>query len=106
MAEALSLLEMTPDNVVFNEQRVLVMLELNRAKDAMAYLKDWRAKTGATPQILRLQVRAYRELKQVDEMNAVLEELRELSPADARTYAYAVIQRKLIGADQAARESL
>lgn len=106
VAEALSLLEMTPDNVVFNEQRVLVMLELNRAKDAMAYLKDWRAKTGATPQILRLQVRAYRELKQVDEMNAVLEELRELSPADARTYAYAVIQRKLIGADQAARESL
>jgi hypothetical protein len=104
--EALSLLEMTPDNVIFNEQRVLVLLELNRAEEAMTYLLDWRAKAGTTVQILRLQVRAYRELKQVDEMNAVLEELRQLNPADPRTYAYAVIQRKMVGDEQAARDSL
>lgn len=105
-AEALTMLESAPDNVVFNEQRVLVLIELGRTAEAVDYLESWRTTAGLTPQILRLQVRGYRELGDAEKMNAALEELRKRSPADPRTYAYAVIQRKLLGQEAEAMASL
>uniref|UniRef100_UPI00404B2206 hypothetical protein n=2 Tax=Cephaloticoccus sp. TaxID=1985742 RepID=UPI00404B2206 len=72
----------------------------------MQYLDLWQAKAGATAQILRLQVRTFRETGQADKMNAALEELRQQSPSDPRTYAFAVIQRKLVGQDDEAVASL
>ncbi len=104
--QAHELLQDAPDNVILNEQRVLVLIELGQFDEALEYLDMWRANDGATAQIMRLQVRTYRELSHPDKMNAILEELRQLSPADPRTYAFAVIQRKLIGLDQQADESL
>ncbi|MCF7761519.1 MAG: hypothetical protein K9M98_13555, partial [Cephaloticoccus sp.] len=104
--EALTLLEQQPDSIIFNEQRVLVLIELNRSAEAIGYLEAWRKTDGSTAQILRLQVRAYRETAQPEKMNATLEELRRMSPADPRTYAFAVIQRKLIGQAKEADASL
>ena len=101
--QALAVLESAPESVIFNEQRVLVLLELDRSAEAAAYLEQWRAQAGATAQILRLQVRAFRETRQPDKMDAALEELRRLQPADPRTLAYAVIQKHLAGRTAEAR---
>jgi hypothetical protein len=104
--QALALLEHAPDNIIYNEQRALTLLTLGRAGEAVKFLDGWRQSAGATPQILRLQVRAYRETHQLDRMDATLETLRQLQPADPRTCAYAVIQRQLAGQGKAARQTL
>lgn len=104
--KAMALLKGAPDNPLFNEQRVMVLLDLDEPQQAVDYLDHWRRTAGATPQILRLQVRAYRESKQLDKMDAELAELRRAEPADPRSYAYAVIQRQLAGRTTEARRSL
>lgn len=105
-AEALSILESVPDSVVFNEQRVLVLVELGRIEDAAEYLNAWRKEAGGTAQILRLQVRVARERGQLEQLNGFLAELRRLHPSDPRSHAYAVVQQKMAGADQLAKASL
>lgn len=104
--EALAILDASPDNVVFNEQRVLVLIDLGRIEEAAKYLETWRQEAGGTMQIIRLQVRVERELGHVAQMNEYLAELRRLSPADPRNQAYAVVQQKLAGADALAKASL
>lgn len=105
-AEALKTLETLPESLIYNEQRVLVLVELGRLDEAAQYLANWRKTAGRTLQILRLQVRVAREQGKIAEMNSYLEELRQMSPADPRSYAYAVIQRKLAGDDASAAASL
>ncbi|MCC6415432.1 MAG: hypothetical protein IT582_05955 [Opitutaceae bacterium] len=105
-AAALAILDASPDNPVFNEQRVLVLIELGRAAEAEKYLTEWRESAGATPQILRLQVRVARELGRVERMNALLAELRQMAPSDPRNLAYAVVQQRLAKADAQAQASL
>lgn len=104
--EALAILEASPSNPIFNEQRVLVLLELGRTEEAAHYLETWRKTDTGTAQIVRLQVRVARELGQVERMNGFLDELRRLGPADPRNLAYAVVQQKLAHADEAAQASL
>ena len=104
--EALTILDTSPDSVVFNEQRVLVLIELGRIKEAADYLTQWRQEAGGTAQIIRLQVRVERELGHVAPMNEYLAELRRLNPTDPRNQAYAVVQQKLAGADAQAKASL
>src|SRR5690606_7436063 len=78
--EALTILDASPDSVVFNEQRVLVLIELGRNKEAADYLTKWRHEAGGTAQIIRLQVRVERELGHIAPMNEYLAELRRLNP--------------------------
>lgn len=103
---ALAILAASPDNPAFNEQRVLVLIELGRITEADKYLAAWGETAGATMQILRLQVRVARELGQMERMDALLEGLRRLNPSDPRHLAYAVVQQKLAQADAAAQASL
>lgn len=103
--EALASLESAPKNNLFNEHRMLVLVELGRNEEAIGFLNDWEEEVGATNQILRLQVRAYREAKQGEKMNQKLAALRHMYPADPRTLAYAIIQQKLAGLDADARSS-
>ncbi len=80
------------------EIRVLALVELGRADEAVAYLAAWREAVPANAaQVLRLQVRALREAGRVEEMEAALEELRLMTPTDPRTYVYGVVQRFLAG---------
>lgn len=104
--EALTLLNQAPDTRMFKEQRVLVMLEMGEAEQALAYLGDWAEMVGETEQILRLQVRANREVKNIKAMNDCLMKLRELRPADPRSLAYGVIQQELAGESDMARATL
>jgi len=104
--EAYALLAEAPENELYNEQRVLGLLAMKKNTDAVAYLTKWRQGAGGTPQILRLQVRAFRETGDYDQMNAMLAELYELEPTDPRTSAYAVIQQELAGLNDQARASL
>lgn len=104
--EAFSLLKNAPENALYNEQRMLIMLEMKEPKKAVTFLNDWAKKDGSTEQILRLQVRAYRESADFEKMNEKLSELRKLHPADPRSLAYAVIQQKLAGLNEVAHASL
>ena len=104
--EALALMKEAPDNRMFKEQRVLIMLEMGEADQALAYLKAWANTSGETEQILRLQVRANRDDKNIEAMNEGLMKLREMRRADPRLLAYAVIQQQLAGEAEMARASL
>lgn len=104
--EAWRLLKDAPENVLFNEQRVMTLLALGKPAEAVGFLEGWEKSAGATPQILRLEVRAYRENGQLDRMDAALEQLRQRLPADPRTLGYAVIQRQLAGRSREAQAAL
>jgi len=105
-AEAMQLLESAPTDPFFDEQRVLALLGLGRAEDAVQFLAGWRARAGATGQILRLQVRAFRETLRLDEMESALAELRRLTPTEPAPYAYGIVQRAMAGRTEAAAAAL
>lgn len=90
------------------EGRVLALVEAGRPAEAIADLAAWRAETGAAnrAQILRLEARAFREAGRLDEMEAALDEVRALAPADPRGYVYGVVQRALAGRTAAAEVAL
>jgi cellulose synthase operon protein C len=81
------------------EFRVLALLQAGDRGGALAFLTDWSKRTGGKqdPQILRLQVRAYREAGNIRDMENALEDLRKLSPIDPRPYVYGIVQRLLAG---------
>lgn len=108
--EALALTA-TPDaagSAQLREGRVLALVEAGRPVEAIAYLAAWRAETGPAnrAQILRLEARALREAGRLDEMDAALEQLRTLAPADPRSHLYGVVQRYLAGRTTAAEAAL
>ena len=104
--EALKVLTEAPDNRMFKEQRVLIMIDQGELDQALEYLGEWAEAVGETEQILRLQVRTNREIKNIEAMNQSLMKLRNLRTADPRTLAYAVIQQQLAGEPEMARASL
>lgn len=78
------------------ETRVLALLELGRAPEALALTEDWvRSVVTDLPMAWRLQARAARELDDLARMETALEALRRLTPADPVPYVYGVIQRAL-----------
>lgn len=103
---ALALLQKLPDDAGLNELRVLALLQLKRVPEAEQFLADWRRRDGATAQILRLQVRTYREAGKAAEMEAALEALRQLNPADPTSYAYRIVQRAMLGDEAGAQAAL
>lgn len=105
-AAVMRLLEDAPADPFFDEQRVLALLALGRPAEAVQFLADWRERAGATGQILRLQVRAFRETGQLDEMEAALVALRRQTPTDPAPYAYGIVQRAMAGQTEAAAAAL
>ncbi|MDF3057437.1 MAG: hypothetical protein K0R17_1652 [Rariglobus sp.] len=82
-----------------NEFRVLALLKAGKGAEALTFLDEWNRRGGsrADPQILRLQVRAYREAGNPAGMERSLEMLRSLSPTDPRPYVYGIVQQLLAG---------
>lgn len=100
------LLAENADKPPFKELRVLTFLHLQQLDAAEAYLADWAARDGTSSQILRLQVRVFRENDKTEKMDSALEALRALTPNDPTPYAYAIVQRMMAGNESAARASL
>ncbi len=105
-AEVMRLLDAAPADPFFDEQRVLALLALGRPVEAVQFLAGWHERAGATGQVLRLQVRAYRETGQLAEMEAALVALRRQTPTDPAPYAYGIIQRAMAGQTEAAAAAL
>ncbi len=103
---ALAILGSLPAESTLNEQRVLALLQLGRVADAEKFLADWRKTEGGTAQILRLQVRTWREAGKSAEMESALEALRLLGPGDPAAYAYGIVQRSMIGDAAGAQAAL
>ncbi len=82
-----------------SELRVLALLAAHQPAEAVRFLQAWSERTGpkADQQILRLQVRAYREAGELAAMGQALETLRQLTPVDPRPYVYAILQWLLAG---------
>ncbi|HWA88221.1 MAG TPA: hypothetical protein VG710_18480 [Opitutus sp.] len=88
------------------EERVMALLALGRPDDAVSFLESWRKqRRGDEGQVVRLEVRAYGEAKRFPEMDAAWEAMRDLAPADPRTYVYGVVQKALAGRTAAANEA-
>ena len=105
-ALALAVSEGETGSPAISEFRVIALLKEGRPAEALAFLAAWAGRNGnrPDPQVLRLQVRAFREAGDFAGMEQALESLRVLSPADPRPYAYGIVQRSLAGRrDDAAR---
>lgn len=107
-AEALRLTEEKGNTDAFiNEAHVMALLDLKRFPEAAAFLTEWlKAYPSQEAQVVRLQVRAYRELGRIDEMQQALARMRSLDPTNARPYVYTVIQLALAGDEAAARKAM
>jgi cellulose synthase operon protein C len=99
--EALQLAESAGElhSPMIGEFRVMALLKAGRPADAVRLLDEWsaRAEGRAGAQVLRLQVRAYREAVDFAGMDRALEALRALSPTDARAHVYGIVQNTLAG---------
>ncbi len=97
-ADALALAEAEGPGEQANEHRVLALLGLKRAAEAVTFLAEWHQRPGANlPTVSRLQVRALREAVQFEGMEAALAELRGLARADPATMVDAVVQQAMAG---------
>ena len=106
--EVLRLVDSDKNNTVslFKEFKVLALLKEGRAKEAVEFLGNWREIAGLDPQVVRLQVRAFREAGQYDDMDQAIGQMRALDPVDPRPYIYGITQRYLAGRRADADESI
>jgi hypothetical protein len=98
--EALALAEAENEfnSPTINELRVLALLKAGKPSEAVSFLKAWSDRLPrADPQVLRLQVRAFREAGNPAGMDGALQQLRALSPTDPRPYVYGIVQWLLAG---------
>lgn len=100
-ADLMQMLDATPEvsGAAADEARVLALVEMGRLPEAETFLAQWQARAPKTEtaQVLRLQVRVFREARKLPEMNAALASLRALLPADPRTTIYAIVQQAMAG---------
>lgn len=103
---ALALVEEEPSSAMAAEHRVLALLKLNRAGEAVAFLEQGVARSGMEAQhVARLRVRALREAGRGEDMERAAAELRAMAPGDARMAVYAIVQCAMAGRDGAARKN-
>ncbi len=97
--EVIRVVDAQGDNrrAAFDEFKVLALLKAGRAGEAVAFLDGWRARSGVGPQVVRLQVRAFREAGRLADMEAALAELRGYGPTTTQPYIYGIIQYLLAG---------
>ena len=99
-AEALQLATTEGANApaAIKEARVLALIDLGQTGDAREFLAAWRARAGDyLALVVRLQVRVFGEARQFDEMEAAINELRALTPADPKPAVYGIVQRAMAG---------
>lgn len=107
IGDALALADAEEPGEMASEHRVLALVGLGRAAEAVDELARWERRPGADRQtVRRLQVRALREAGRGDEMERALLDLRALAPADPRQAVYGIVQRALAGRDDAAGAAL
>ncbi len=80
-----------------DEFKVLALIKAGRPAEAVDFLAVWRKRSGSSPQVVRLQVRAFREAGRLADMEQAIEELRAYSPAVPQPYIYGIIQQSLAG---------
>ncbi|HVS53352.1 MAG TPA: hypothetical protein VHD62_13430 [Opitutaceae bacterium] len=106
-ADALEFAIREGDGDTASEQRTIALLALGRAEDAVTFLAQWRARPDANLEpVVRLQVRAFREAKRLDEMEAAIAELRRQAPSSPAPAIYGIVQRAMAGRAEAARAAL
>jgi tetratricopeptide (TPR) repeat protein len=89
------------------EARVLALIDLGQTGVAREFLAAWRASAGNNlALVVRLQVRVFGESRQFDEMEAAIDELRALTPADPKPAVYGIVQRALAGRGELAAAAL
>lgn len=102
-AQALALAERLPPGDTADELRVLALLALNRAPDAIASLEQWERRPGADRRlVLRLRGRALREAGRLDDMEAALIDFQALDAAEPSAFVHGIVQRLAAGRDAAA----
>ncbi|QYM77480.1 hypothetical protein K0B96_09055 [Horticoccus luteus] len=108
--ELLEMLDAMPDlrGPEADEARVLALVDAGRLPEAESFLAQWLARAPKTEvaQVMRLQVRIFREQKKMTAMNDTLDRLRALAPADPRTTIYAVVQQTMAGETTRAAQSM
>jgi hypothetical protein len=108
--EALALAESEGElhSPMISEFRVLALLKAGRTEEAIRFLSEWsdRLEGRGETQVLRLQVRAFREAGDFAAMDRALEGMRALSPTDARPYIYAIVQNTLAGRGAEANQGM
>lgn len=107
-AEALQLAEgRGMEDPFINEAHVMALIDLKRFPEAVTFLAGWlKAYPTQEAQIVRLQVRAFREQGRLDLMQQALARMRALDPINARPYVYAVVQLKMAGDEAGAKEAM
>lgn len=107
-AEVLQLSELQgTSSAGISECRVIALLEQARFDEALRFLDVWLASAPSQqPVVLRLRVRAFRDLKQVERMEQAIEEFRALEPTDPKPYLYGIVQRALAGEPERATAAL
>ena len=108
-AEALQLAEAEAAGApaAIKEARVLALIDLGQTGVAREFLAAWHASAGDDlALVVCLQVRVFGEARQFDEMEAAIDELRALTPADPKPAAYGIAQRVLAGRSERAAAAL
>ncbi|MEX2044416.1 MAG: hypothetical protein WD941_03620 [Opitutus sp.] len=101
--DALAFAEELDDGAQAREFRVLALLALHRAADALRRLDEWPAGAGAEAQVvLRLRVRALGEAGRIDEMERAVAQLHGMAPSEPNALAYGVVQLALASRDDVA----
>jgi hypothetical protein len=77
-----------------SELRVLALLKAGKPDESLSYLKSWAERVGPNVdlQVLRLQVRAYREARNPAAMDQAVKQLCAQTPTDPRPYIYGIVQ--------------
>ncbi len=93
---------------VMREFKVLALLKEGKPAEAVDFLAGWRARIllpEGLAQVRRLQARAFREAGRPDDMNRVLDELRDANPRAPQPPVYAIVQRLLAGRREEAEKN-
>ena len=86
---------------------MLALINLGQTDEAREFLAAWRASAGSDlALVVRLQVRVFGEARRFDEMEAAIDELRTLTPADPKPAVYGIVQRALAGRGELAATTL
>ncbi len=107
-AEALELVAggYAEDDPLRREVSVLHFLAIGQPQAALSLAAKWMAQAPASPEALRLTVRAGREAGDPAAMDEALRRLRALAPASPDALLYGLTQNQLAGREAEARAAL
>jgi tetratricopeptide (TPR) repeat protein len=92
------------ESATINELRTLALIQSGRLDAAATFVEGWILRSPTEAQAMRLQARVYREAGRIEDMNRVLDQLRDQNPSDSRVRAYGIVQNLLAGETRRGRE--